>query len=468
MSKDTDSGFKHKTLLDFLIKKNLFINAVCGGQGLCGKCRVKLKGDVPAPDEKEISLIPNKLLKNGYRLACRIILNKHTKVKIAEKIPSIRKLNSKKLGLALDIGTTVIKGAVVDLNDGRVIRIEKIHNPQQSLGGDVVSRIGYALNGKYRELRRLLFSGITKLQKRLGLLRPELTVVTGNSAMLNFYQGKKIDGLAHYPFQSEIVKGMFLKNSKRIIFGTIGGFVGGDTIAGILASGIFSGQTPALYIDLGTNGEIALIFNKKIHAISTAAGPAFEGVGIKCGSLAISGAIDHIYFENGFRFTTIDNQKPIGICASGMIELLAILLKNRWLKPDGRLLKEIDIEGLKIEQQDIRKLQLAIAAIHTGIQYLLKKSKLTPERIKRTLITGEFGSHLNFKAMKDIGLLPEKLGTIAFENDLPLKGAIMVLQNLDNFKKSEKIRKLSKHFELAIEPDFQERFVSAMKLASWN
>ncbi|GAI16129.1 unnamed protein product, partial [marine sediment metagenome] len=169
---------------------------------------------------------------------------------------------------------------------------------------------------------------------------------------------------AQYPFTSNLNKGIFLKNPPRYVFPIIGGFVGGDTISGILASRMHKSGKNSLYIDLGTNGEVVLIRGKNIYAASTAAGPAFEGIGVDCGCLAIRGAIDQVSYSKGsLKFHTINKEKPIGLCASGLIDLLAILLEQGILKDNGRLKHAVQLSWIDISQGDIRKLQLATGAI---------------------------------------------------------------------------------------------------------
>lgn len=380
------------------------------------------------------------------------------------------------LGLALDLGTTVIKGCAVDLKTGRIIKQAKIYNPQNILGTNVISRISKAMQNKYSYLRELLIDGIADVKKELDITTPSFTAVIGNTVMLSFYLNKSVDGLAKFPFKSKIRKGGYTKNPKTYVFPIIGGFVGGDTIAGIFASGLFSappsrqGSHPYnLYLDLGTNGEVVLSKNKKIFAVSTAAGPAFEGLGISVGCLAIPGAIKKMRFRNGqLLFSTINNRKPIGICASGLIDLLAIMLKQKWLEDNGRLVRQVKFNGFNITQQDIRKIQLAIAAIHAGIKILLDNAKLKPKDINEVIVTGEFGAKLNKSSLIRLGLIPDGIKNVRFENDLPLQGAISVLLDKNKIKETEQIRKSSEHIDLALQKDFQKIFVQAMRLTTWN
>jgi len=458
---------KGACLLDLLIKKNISINAACNGQGRCGLCRIRISGKRKPLSKIERILIPLSLSKIGYRLACRYRVTNSVSVTIPE-IGITKTDVSSKLGLALDIGTTVIKAAIVDLKKSKVINKIKVYNPQNSLGGDVITRISAALDGKYKLLRNHLLSGISDIKKKAGVAKPIYTTIVGNPVMLSFYLNKRVDGLARYPFKAEIKKDIFLKNPARYVFPIIGGFVGGDTIAGIMASKCLDHKGASLYVDLGTNGEVALICKNKIIALSTAAGPAFEGIGISHGSLAIPGAIDHVDYKDGFKIHTIGNRKPIGICASGLIELLDILIELGWLQQNGRLLKGFKLQGFKITQDDIRKLQLAIGAIHTGIQMLLEKFGIKPIDIAEVILTGEFGSRLKLKSLISLGILPMGIKRLRFEKDLPLKGAIKVLLDHSALKEARRIEMISHYLELANQPEFQNKFVAALRLKPWN
>jgi len=458
---------KTDTLLSLLQKEGVFVDASCGGKGRCGRCKVLIKGNPRPPDEIEKLLIPDGLLKKGYRLACRYKTKTIPEI-IVPRFKLSKKIKNSNTGLAIDIGTTVIKGALVDLNNGKIIKMAKVLNPQQSYGGDVLTRVGFAISGEYRLLRDALIKGINELKSHLGISNVEFTAVVGNPVMLSFYLGESVKNFAFYPFEGKLKKGIYIKNPPGYVFGCIGSFVGGDTVAGIIASGLLSNKKSGLYIDLGTNGEIALITDKKIYAVSTAAGPAFEGVGLICGSLARSGAIEKVEYRKNFKVYTIDNKPAIGFCASGFIDLLAILLKNKWLTEYGMLRREILVRGFKIEQMDIRKLQLAIGAIHAGVKFLLDYTGMRASKIETTVITGEFGSHLNPDSLKEIGIIPSGIKKIVLKNDLPIMGAIEFLTNRLTPDDIEMIRKRAVHLELAMQRDFQKRFVDGLILRPWN
>ncbi|MEO0185853.1 MAG: ASKHA domain-containing protein, partial [candidate division WOR-3 bacterium] len=320
----------------------------------------------------------------------------------------------------------------------------------------------------YKILRNALLRGIKELKFKLRISKPRFTTIVGNPVMLSFYLGESVKNFGHYPFEGHLKNGIYTKNPPGYVFGCIGGFVGGDTIAGIIASGLLQMKKPSLYIDLGTNGEIALITDEKIYAVSTAAGPAFEGVGLSCGSLACPGAIERVKYRSNFKIFTIENKPPVGFCASGFIDLLATLLKLELLTEYGMLKKEIRIAGFKITQMDIRTLQLAIGAIHTGIKYLLDYIRIKPSRVNAVVITGEFGSHLNIDSVKRIGLIPTGVKDVRTESDLALSGAVQLLLNKITVEYTEEVRKKSVHLELATQEDFQKRFVDGLILKPWN
>jgi len=461
---------KGTKLLDCLSKSGLPVNATCGGKGRCGSCRVRIAKPQKRPTDKDALFIPSTLLKQGYRLACQYKITGDMTI----DIPSFQKLKPVKAkfnyGLALDIGTTVIKGAAVNLKTGSVEKISSVYNLQNSIGGDVLTRVGASINGQYDLLNKLLFSSIRKLKNRLGIYRPAITTIVGNPVMLSFYLHKPVEGFAQHPFTSKLKKSIFLKNPPRYVFPIIGGFVGGDTISGILASRIYRKNENSLYIDLGTNGEVVFVKGKRTYATSTAAGPAFEGIGVDCGCLAIPGAIDRFSYAKGaLRFHTIDKKTPIGLCASGLIDLLSILLERNILKDNGRIKYDVPISSrICISQNDIRKLQLAIGAIHSGIKILLHHTKTAPKNIDEVVITGEFGSRLDVNALVKIGLIPKDTKKVSLKKDLPLQGAVMAIKNNNIFHEVETIREHSRHIDLAAQPNFQEVFVSSLKLAPWN
>jgi len=382
---------------------------------------------------------------------------------------AVRNARGRSTGLAVDIGTTVIKAAAVDLKAGKITARKSVFNPQNNLGGDILTRVTAALNGKQRELKMMLDRGIDEVRKSLGLVHPARTVVVGNPVMLSFYLDRPLKGYTRHPFKGGLDHPSIARFGNQRIFPIIGGFVGGDTLAGIYALNRSPSRTfRRLYIDLGTNGEVAIMDKKTIWATSTAAGPAFEGAGISCGSLAVPGAIDRVWFDESFKYHTIGNKPAAGICASGLIDLLAAGLESGHLAENGRLLKPIRIADFSLTQEDIRTMQLAIAALHAGIRILLDKTGLYSSQIDEAVITGEFGRHLNEASLIRIGIIPTGIRRMIRIADLPLKGAVKSLRDPNSSKAVARLKAMSRHVDLARQPGFQDIFVSALRLAPWN
>jgi len=459
---------KGTSLIELLRRKHIPVTATCNGQGRCGLCLVRITKNSRTCDPIEKLFITKRLEKQGYHLACRFRPTANTIVVIPYK-PKKALPEPKTGALALDLGTTVIKGALVDIKSRKVLRIVRTLNLQNCLGGDVITRIGKAINGEYTSLHKMLMKSIDSCKKQLGAMSPVFTVVVGNSVMLSFYLARSVDGLARYPFQSSLDQGILKNKPPSYIFPVIGSFIGGDIISGLLASGFYKTKKNVLYVDLGTNGEVVLITPKKIIASSTAAGPAFEGVGIQCGSLAVPGAIKKVAVNRGeFTYSVIDSQKPIGLCASGLIDVLYLGLKHGYISDSGKLNKPILIGDFPIDQNDIRKLQLAVGAIRTGMKILMKHRRLSSTLIDEIVITGEFGERLNPYALRRIGLIPGRNVTITSKKDLALKGAIMMLKDDRMREQVETIKHKSTHVELATHPEFQKEFVRAMRFSPWE
>jgi uncharacterized 2Fe-2S/4Fe-4S cluster protein (DUF4445 family) len=455
-------------LIDLLVRKGIPIHAACNGQGRCGLCRIKIEKGARPHDEIEKLFINKHLAQQHYHLACRFCPTTDTVITIPATLQG-RAKKSAEGALALDLGTTVLKGALVDLGSKKIIRTAHTLNLQNTMGGDVITRIGRAITGEYDQLHAMLMKSIIALKRQLGVTRPLFTTVVGNSVMLSFFLKKPVDGLAGYPFQSALDHGVFQNDPPRYIFPVIGSFVGGDIISGILASGAYRTNKNVLYADLGTNGEVVLITPDRILATSTAAGPAFEGVGISCGSLAVPGAIKKVGIHRGkFTCKVIDQKKPLGICASGLIDLLYHALEHGHISDSGKLIKPIVIGDLVLTQNDIRKLQLAVGAIRTGMKILLKQGELSSRMIDEVVLTGEFGGRLRPRALTQIGLIPSGQIKLTSKKDLALKGAVTVLTNDRARRHIEDIKNKSMHLELANHPEFQKEFVRAMRFSAWE
>jgi uncharacterized 2Fe-2S/4Fe-4S cluster protein (DUF4445 family) len=244
--------------------------------------------------------------------------------------------------------------------------------------------------------------------------------------------------------------------------------VGGDISAGLVAADLENKKGNFLFIDLGTNGEIVLKKGKKIVATSTAAGPAFEGMNISCGKLALPGAIFKAEYTDKLKTFTIENKPASGICGTGLIDLIAVFLEKGEISSKGTIqnkTKRIAVtSSIYITQKDVREMQLAVAAIKTGIKMILQENQVTLEEIDGIFIAGAFGNYLNIKNSKKIGLLPKiDEEKIIFIGNSSLAGARALLLSSQARKKIESLVKKIQFISLATEPSFQKYFINALE-----
>jgi len=389
-------------------------------------------------------------------------------------------------GLAVDLGTTTLALELVDLRTGQVADRVSAVNAQASYGADVVSRITFAFENP-DNLRRLRTAAVQLINdlvgamcRRAGVPRHRIydAVVAGNTAMNHIFCGVAVDSLALAPFHAvfsilpplaaaEI--GLALHPQARVyVSPNIKSFVGGDITAGLAASGLAAMPGHALFIDLGTNGEIVLKKGTEFAATSTAAGPAFEGMNISCGMLAVPGAIHRAEWDNGFKLRTIDDLPPQGVCGTGLIDILAGALARGLIGRDGRILgpeKRLRLtDRLSLTQQDIRDVQLAVGAVRSGVRLMLREFRLKTDDLSRILVAGAFGSSLDVANAVALGLLPDvPLEKIAFIGNSSLAGARLFLVSRPARTAAEALSAGIGHVSLASRPDFQDEFVRALE-----
>ena len=389
-------------------------------------------------------------------------------------------------GLAVDLGTTAVVAELVDLRTGRIAGRESAVNAQSSYGADVVSRITFAFENP-DNLRRLKASVVQLLNdlvgtmcRRSGVARHRIydAVVAGNTAMNHILCGVPVDSLALAPFHAvfsvlpplaagEI--GFALHPQARVYLSpNVKSFVGGDITAGLVASEFAAEPGTGLYIDLGTNGEIVLKKGGEFVATSTAAGPAFEGMTISCGMLAVPGAIHRADWDDGLRCRTIDDLPAQGVCGSGLIDILAGALEHGLVGRDGRIIgadKRLRLtDRLSLTQQDIRDIQLAVGAIRSGVRLMLREFRLSVSDLDRVLVAGAFGNSLDIGHAVDLGLLPDvPAERTAFIGNASLAGARLLLLSRPARAAAETLAAKIAHVSLATRPDFQDEFVRALE-----
>lgn len=394
--------------------------------------------------------------------------------------------SSRCYGAAVDIGTSTIAVELVDLVSGKRLGRAAAVNAQAPYGADVVSRIAFAgaAAGNVERLAEIVRRQIDGMI--IGLARERAVspgqiyeiVAAGNTAMDHIFLGVPVTTLAAAPFHAAFAKapsvratdlGLSVNPGCRVhVAPNIKSFVGGDIAAGMSALGLEGRPGRILFIDLGTNGEIVLKKGARTTTTSTAAGPAFEGMNITCGMLAVPGAVCAARWEDGLAARTIDDAPARGVCGTGLVDILAAGLRHRLISADGRILavsRSIPIaRGISLTQRDVRNLQLAVAAIRTGVVLMLAEAGMTVSDLDGVLVAGAFGASLNVRNAMSVGLLPSiPASRVSFVGNASLAGARKLLLSFPEREKIEAYARRVRHVSLALCPGFQNEFIKALK-----
>lgn len=429
------------------------------------------------------------------------------------KVVSIRKGSSRPplLGAVCDIGTTTLVCYLLDLDTGEQLGAVSGRNPQAPFGGDVISRITHALEDQaaFGDMVSAVRQGLSGLLERLAvesgvsLENCEEVLLVGNTCMHHLFMGIRPITLGRLPF-SPVERtslperaedmGLPVSPSARVRFlPLIGGFVGADTV-GVLQAVASLPEKTRMVLDLGTNGEIALIRGQRILACSTAAGPAFEGGNIAQGMVACPGAVNSVDWVDGdLRPQVIGDMRAQGICGSGLIDAVAILLEQGVILPTGRIQapEKIDNPNLaarvrgdrrsrsvviadgddghvSISQKDIRELQLAKGAMEAAMSILLEQEGLTWADVEECVLAGAFGSYVRPASAMKIGLIPLSMeGRVLPIGNGAGEGAKRVLLGgREAWKAVAGLAERTEHVFLEKHPSFQELYVEAMSLGS--
>lgn len=456
---------------------------------------------VPAQNLALLQELPGILKKCRFKATLVSINGKLTAVEPGDSSGSL-------YGAAFDIGTTTVAAYLYDLSTGRQASAVSMLNPQRKYGADIISRINYAMksNEKRNEMQSLITACINELIERLVLEAGINTsavysaVFAGNTTMLHFLLGLDTADMAVSPFipvttaltyfsPAELGLNMN-KSGIGVVFPGVSAYVGGDTVAAILSSGMYDKDEISLLVDIGTNGEIVLGGGKWLLACSTAAGPAFEGANIRNGMGSVVGAIDSVGPGPGFEITAIGDAKPVGICGSGIIDAAARLLDAGVIDETGRMADESESEKLgygtgkrlfmmdgerafllatgkdspiAVTQGDIREIQNAKASIAAGIETLINEAGIGLDDIKKVYLAGGFGSNINIECAVRIGLLPGALkDRMEAIGNASGAGAAEGLLSRDMLKLSGSIAKRVKYVELSASAFFTEKYVDNM------
>ncbi len=459
----------------------------CGGKGTCGACKVKLlKGELKVDTVQQQSLDKLKLADN-WRLACYCKVESDITLEISQFENIILADNSTfeftpktGFGIAVDLGTTTIVVQLINLENGHILDSVSDINPQAKYGGDLIARIQSCLDGNKEDMQNMIRNKIGKtihsILKKHPVEVSNITIV-GNTVMHHIFSGLEVNTLSFYPFESpdlgaqsftpKQLKWELPADTKIQFYPSIGSFVGSDILAGIAATKMAERKEYSILIDLGTNGEISVGNRDKIICASTAAGPAFEGANISQGMRATTGAISSVNFEDGkLQSHVIGNVAAKGICGSGLIDILAILLEQEKIGMFGEInsgeQKKKLTSGVYLTQQDIREFQLAKAAIATGIQILMNQLEISYNEIDKVFIAGGFGNFLNIKNVIRTGLIECDEDKIIKLGNTALIGAKMFLFENENFTRN--ILNKTTHVNLEGDSKFQDIYIEKMML----
>jgi uncharacterized 2Fe-2S/4Fe-4S cluster protein (DUF4445 family) len=413
-----------------------------------------------------------------------------------DEVIDIHQAGQEILGVAIDLGTMKIAAHLVDLNSWKLLAARGVTNPQVAFGEDVMSRITYALENGGNKLRSSVTTAINQLIEELtGDVEKvaELTLVA-NTAMHHLLLGLPVSHLGRAPYAPVIRSSLDIKardlglhiapGAYAHFLPGIAGFVGGDHVAMLMATGIHDTDKTVLGIDIGTNTEISLARKRMMSCVSCASGPAFEGAHIENGMKAASGAIESVKIgRNRIELTVIDNVPPIGICGSGILDTVAQLRRHRIIDKRGRFQDhEMVCQGdngcefilagacdsntrknICITGGDIAEIQLAKAAIRTGIDTLLYESNTNEEDIDEVVIAGAFGSYIDVSSAIAIGMLPSiSLDKFKQVGNAAGVGARLALASKRHRSMAQKIAEKVRHIDLGNYSEFSSRYLKAM------
>lgn len=420
--------------------------------------------------------------------------------------------------MAYDIGTTTIVGYLLNARTGRELAVSSMLNPQSQFGADVIQRSNHALAEGVEELsscvRKALNDLTAQAALQAGITAEEIYMITvvGNTCMHHLFAGIMPGALVHSPYNPSVSESMMLPaaqygirihpHGKIMLLPNIAGFVGADTVGVLLATQFDTLEDLTLVIDIGTNGEMVLGNKDHMIACSTAAGPAFEGAKIQCGMRGAEGAIDHVHFENNqLVYSTIGNAKPVGICGSGLMDIIAELLKAGIIASSGRLEKPEALTGeigkanahriekidnflsfvladeresgtgkkIFLSQKDIREVQLAKSAMAAGILLMSDTLKIRQEDIKKIMIAGAFGNYMSPDSACAIGLLPQELrDRIEPIGNAAGEGSKIAALNKEEFHHCDQMARQTEFLELATHPDFQDCYVDELEFPEYE
>lgn len=504
-----------KSLLEQLQEQGVYIPADCGGIGRCGKCRVQFLSGVPEATEADYSVFSPGQIAAGWRLACKVHLTGEYEIaweqtedeivaeagfsgihlvspgkKEASAADSARAGGDPNLVAAVDIGTTTLAVSLVDRVARKVLETKTSVNHQRAFGADVISRIQASVDGKGEELQTSIRKDLMRLMSDLGAdFSKTPLIISGNTTMEHLLLGLPCDTLGVAPYTPVDIS--MHQEENMLILPGISTYVGADIVSGIIACGMDQSEEVSLLIDLGTNGEMAIGNKDRILVASTAAGPAFEGGNIHCGVAGIPGAVSAVMIrpENSssgetdidagrqeipeaglcVHYETIGDKAPVGLCGTGVLEVMYELLKAEIVDETGMMDEDYEDDGFPIAEnvvftdQDVREVQLAKSAIRAGAETLMQEYGISCEEVAHLYLAGGFGQKINLEKAAGIGLLPEELieKTKAVGNS-SLAGAVMLAKDDSLRQRFVRVAEQTGEVSLTGNPTFSELYMEYM------
>ena len=485
------------TMLDAVRAAEIPLPSDCNGHGHCGKCRIRYPKGAPAPNPTDQRLVATDELARGHRLACQHSAEPGVRIELTDVSASAliqvdayggREITAPlrrpgRFGIAVDIGTTTVVAALVDLDSLAVVTTVSRLNPQARFGADVLSRITHATAHGVGGLQQLVVEALADAVRQaaenasIGLDVIDELAISGNTTMMYLLRGIDPTPLSVFPFTADHIGTATMTGAELLgidelahtrinLLPGISAYVGADIVAGLYFIGAdeFT-DTPKMMVDIGTNGEIAFVLDDEIVCTATAAGPAFEGASISCGVGSIEGAINMVWTdEQGVQYSTIANKPAVGVCGSAIVDLLVWGLESGQIQKSGRMPQPLVLPNtpvpIELSQADIRNLQLAKAAIRSGMQMTLGRCGVAPYQVKQLLIAGGFGRYLNKDNAVRIGLLPNSARDrmVALGN-AALGGCILALYDPDFDDRVNKIISKSRAIDLSSQPEFNPLFI---------
>lgn len=479
-------------ILEYLQKNSIDISADCGGNGTCGKCLVRIEGRPGLHKACETEY------ENGMRIT---VVNSGGPMSIlgGDVLTGGQKQGvSEYYGVAVDIGTTTIAAVIIESAAGRVITGVTAMNSCRAFGADVISRIKYASEGHAKEMSLLMRKDLDNIIGELvlasGISKITNVSISANTTMVHLLLGYDVTGLGKYPYTPvnlSMAEGNyyemfgsgleFMRDVKVYIMPGASAFIGGDIVSGLYYLGMPDNDDICGFLDLGTNGEMAVCHRGRIMAASASAGPVFEGASVSCGTGSISGAICHvqIFGRRDIRISTVGNRPPVGICGTGVIETVSEMLRNGAVDSAGLMdpgwcrsstgVSEIEIarrtDGscITFSQKDVRQFQLAKAAIRTAFEILLSESGIEASDISKMYLAGGFGYNIDCSAAAKTGMLPDDIRyrMCAAGNTSLMGAAKMITGDIDeNIGKVSSLAGSLIVSELAADSSFEKNYIS--------